>query len=389
MSKITHICLCGPFTDGWTYQENLLSKFHKKMGLDVDVICSQFVWDTKGNIVKSEKDNYIDENGANIIRIPSNFNTNIKSKIRFYKGVYKAICESAPDIIFVHGVQGPAISKIVKYAKKHKDVTIYVDNHADFSNSARSWLSKNILHRILWKHYAKKIEPYTEKFYGVLPARVNFLHDVYGIPKEKIELLVMGADDDLVRPAADPSVRHEIRNKHNVDEDDFMIVTGGKIDAFKMQTLLLMEAVKELNNPKVKLIVFGSVSDDIIGKVEDLSDGMIVKYIGWINPNDSYKYFAASDLVVFPGRHSVFWEQVVGQGIPMLVKRWNGTEHVNYCGNVDFIDEDTVDAIKDKLESLIGKEKYETMLENAKKASNEFCYSGIAEKSIKRSVSRN
>ena len=35
---------------------------------------------------------------------------------------------------------------------------------------------------------------------------------------------------------------------------------------------------------------------------------------------DSYDYFEASDLVVFPGCHSVMWEQVTGQGKPMLVK---------------------------------------------------------------------
>lgn len=73
-----------------------------------------------------------------------------------------------------------------------------MDNHSDFSNSARNWLSKNVLHKIVWRTMAKN-RTICKKFYGVLPARVDFLIDVYNLPKEKCELLVMGADDDLVK----------------------------------------------------------------------------------------------------------------------------------------------------------------------------------------------
>ena len=51
--------------------------------------------------------------------------------------MYEAIEKVKPEIIFVHNLQFFDISKIVKYAKKHS-VKIYADNHADFSNSARS-----------------------------------------------------------------------------------------------------------------------------------------------------------------------------------------------------------------------------------------------------------
>ena len=380
--KIVHSCLCGPVTDGWTYQDNLLPKYHKKMGHDVSVIASQYVWDNNGKIIKTDKSDYVNEDGVHVVRIPSRLNTTIESKIRLYSGLYEKLCDLSPDILFVHGVQCPEISDIVKYVKKHREVTVFVDNHADFSNSAHTWLSKNVLHKILWKHYAKKIEPYVSKFYGVLPARVDFLRDMYGIPKEKIELLVMGADDEMVEKAVRNESRENVRAKHHIERDAFLIVTGGKIDAYKTQTLLLMEAVKNIKDPKVNLIVFGSLSSDIKDKVEALVDSNRIQYIGWIDPNESYDYFAASDLVVFPGRHSVFWEQVAGQGIPLLVKRWNGTEHINYCDNALFIDKDSVEAIQEKLDFILKDNNYEIMKNNAEKAAKHFCYSGIAEKSI-------
>ena len=30
--KVVHICLGGPVTDGWNYQDNLLTKYMKKNG---------------------------------------------------------------------------------------------------------------------------------------------------------------------------------------------------------------------------------------------------------------------------------------------------------------------------------------------------------------------
>ena len=115
-----------------------------------------------------------------------------------------------------------------------------------------------------------------------------------------------------------------------------------------------------------------------------LVDGIKIQYIGWIDSTDSYKYFAAADLVVFPGRHSVFWEQVVGQGIPMICKYWEGTNHVDLGGNVKFLYEDTVDEIYKSIIALLvdNKAEYSIVKAIALKQKNIFRYSKIAEKSL-------
>lgn len=153
---------------------------------------------------------YYNEYGIKTIRINTKYKTNINSKFKRYKNFYETLCKEKPDIIFVHGVQFLDIKYVVKYVRKNPKVKVYVDNHADFSNSATTWLSKNILHKIIWRKCAKLIEPYTIKFYGVLPARVDFLKDMYKIPEEKIELLLMGADDEKVIEAKKPEVRKKL-----------------------------------------------------------------------------------------------------------------------------------------------------------------------------------
>ena len=231
---------------------------------------------------------------------------------------------------------------------------------------------------------AQMIEPYTTKFYGVLPARVDFLKSIYGLPEEKCELLVMGADDEEVERASTPENQLTVRNKLGISKDDFLIVTGGKIDEWKTQTLLLMEAVHNIDRNDIKLLIFGPVSDAIKDRFNKAFDKNKMNYISWANTQQSYDYFAIADLVVFPGRHSVYWEQAAGQGKPMLCKYWEGTTHVDCGGNVYFFKEDNANEIQRTICGLIEEpEKFKKMKEVAvRKGIKNFSYNAIANQAI-------
>ena len=382
--KITHLCLGCFFPDGYSYQENMLPKYHKKIGHDVSVVASLQTFDKNGNVSYMEKaSSYRNEYDIPVQRLDYKKPLKIYRKLKRFVGTYEAIEKTTPEILFIHGCQFMDMDVVVKYLTKHPNVTVYVDNHADFSNSAKNWLSFTFLHKILWKHCAHIINPYTKKFYGVLPARVDFLKNVYGLPADKIELLVMGADDEKVEAALKPEVRKEIREKYRIADDDFLIITGGKIDNFKKQILFLMEAVNKLQNDKVKLIVFGSVIPELKEKVEHLVSPH-TQYIGWVQSDQTDKYYAASDLVVFPGRHSVFWEQVVGLGKPMICKAWDGTKHVDLGGNVIFLEKDSAEEINSIIDELTENTgKYQRMRNVAEKEGMKmFSYLDIAKRSL-------
>ena len=213
-----------------------------------------------------------------------------------------------------------------------------------------------------------------------MPARVAFITELYKVPKEKVELLVMGADDELVAQANDEKNRLEIRKKLGYKQDDFLIVSGGKIDKWKKQTILLMDAVNRMSNPHIKLLVFGSVVPELKDELEIRCSNR-VQFIGWINTEQSYSYFAAGNLACFPGRHSVFWEQVAGQGIPMICKYWEGTTHVDKGGNVKFLYKDSAEEMEETICKVIDSE-YEKMKNAAMKNAFAFSYSSIAKKAI-------
>ena len=339
--NIIHLIISCSYTDGFSYQENLLPKYHKKAGNQVSIITNCDIIDVNGkDAVYCGERQYTDENGIHITRLPYRSPKKIYRFFRRYSGLMQALCSaSVPDVLFIHSCQFLDISVVVKYLKQHPGITVYVDNHADFYNSAQNFLSKKILHGVIWKRCAQKIAPYATKFYGVLPARVDFLHEAYNLPKEQCELLVMGVDDDVAQRAATPEVKAARRAAYGVCDDDFVIITGGKINRYRPQVLTLMKAVNSMDDAKLKLVVFGSVDDELKEEF-DRSLSERVKYIGWRKTDEIYEDYAAADLVAFPGLHSVLWEQATGMGKPCAFKRISGFEHVDLGGNCVFFESD-------------------------------------------------
>ncbi|NQT27631.1 glycosyltransferase family 4 protein [candidate division KSB1 bacterium] len=343
------------YIDNYSYQENILPKMHKLQGHDVAILASTETYIDNIKLEYVEPRSYHTKEGIPITRIPyvSILPHFLIKKVRIYKGISKVVSEFNPDIIFLHDVQFISIVKIVSYVKKHQNVRIYADGHADFiKHEGRSfifnWLSERVLHGIIYKWCAKRIEPYTRKYYGVLPIRVDFFKSVYGIPEDKVELLVMGADDSVFDLTKKNEIRSSIRKKLNLFDDDFVVVTGAKIDHRK-NINILMKAMHEIKEEKIKLIVFGTPSNDIKKEIEELSMSNNIKYIGWISSDNVYDYFLSADLGFFPGTHSVFWEQAVGVGLPCVFKKWVGEQHVDVGGNCLFIETADIKEIKEKI----------------------------------------
>lgn len=381
MKKIVHMCMTA-FTDEMAYQENLLAKYHVKLGYKVTVITSTWRYNTNGKLEETDKCDYINQDMVHVRRLALKGKNDITRKFRKFENVYEVLCEESPDILFVHGCQYMDISVITQYIKNFRMNQVYVDNHADFSNSATNWLSKNVLHKIIWRHYAHMIEPYTRKFYGVLPARVDFLIDVYKLPKEKCEFLMLGADDELVENAKNNM--KETRKKYRIDEKEFVIVTGGKINFGKRQVIFLQKAIQKLNKKAVRLIIFGSIEEDM--KSEIISNcNCNISYVGWLSSKETHDLIAVADLAVYPGGHSTLWEQTVGQGIPLLINFWGGVCEGEMRENAEYLYQSTEEEIYNKVGTIISnKDKYYQMANAAKKYQKDFLYGNIAQRCINR-----
>jgi 1,2-diacylglycerol 3-alpha-glucosyltransferase len=379
--KILHLCLAMPFYDNFSYQENILPKYHSKLGFETFVIASTLNIINNTSASKIESGSY-NINGHEVRRLNYKYAA-IGSRMRIYKNLFQNIIDISPDIIFIHGCQFCDIKAVIKYKKKNPNTTIYIDNHADYINSGKNIISKYILHKLIWKHFAKAIEPITDRFYGVLPIRCDFLKQMYNISQDKIELLVMGADDDCIKLSQKTEIRNNIRKSLGIKADDFVLICGGKIDKRKNIDLLI-KAVSELKS-NIKLIIFGTPTDEMKVDIENLSQNESIINIGWLASEEVYNFFIASDLGFFPGTHSVLWEQAVGCGLPCVFKKWYGIQHVDVGGNCLFIDEVNIKTIKDLIVEIYNNQELYIRMKNIslQKGICKFSYSEISKKCIK------
>lgn len=377
--KIVHLCLSNFFIDNYSYQENMLTKYHVKMGHEVTVIASAFSFDEYGKgcflPVPSER---IDDNGYKVIRLAYKEPVKFNKILRKYKGFYETLTAEKPDVIFSHCISFADVIVLVEFLKNHPEVRLYGDSHTDYINSATNFWSKHVLHKVIWRYYAKKLEPYLIKCYGVTPMRCRFLKEMYHLNPNIIEFLPMGVDDEAI-PENRGEVRDTIRKELGVPEDAFLIMTGGKIDLRK-NTHVLLEAIKRINNSNLHLVICGVLAPEMEYLKEQFDSN--IHYLGWCNAQRVMDCMVASDLACFPGTHSTLWEQAVGVGLPAVLKRWDEMTHMDINGNCIFVKGENVEELQSVIENMLSKDFYNQQKSKAEAVATFFLYSDIAKKAI-------
>ena len=126
---------------------------------------------------------------------------------------------------------------------------------------------KDKLNRFYFRKLNSKANKYIDIVYGVTPWRVQYAEDYYRIPSEKIKLLIMGADDVKINFEHRKSIRKKIRSQYGIEENEFLIVTGGKIDKKKKIDILANSCA---GMSGVKLLIFGRILDDVRKEFESI-----------------------------------------------------------------------------------------------------------------------
>ncbi len=378
---IVHVAASSPYNENWGYQENLLPRYQRKMGNDVTLIVSCKKID-QGTVVETPEEDRVLNDGVRLIRKKQVFFINkILSDCLGYVKVFSLLETINPDLIFYHGLISFSIIDVIKYKKKHKNCTVVQDNHLDYNIGFHVKTIKSRFLRSYYRFLNMISIKYVDKVYGVTPWREEYASDYFHIPKEKIDLLIMGADDEKIDFNNKEKIRKTIRNKFNVNDDEFLIVTGGKIDA-KKNVDVLVEACKEISS--VKLLLFGQISDEMKEYFDNLiSENENVIMVGWINSDIVYEFFFAADLVFFPGQHSVLWEQACASKVPCVFAKWDGMEHVDVGGNCEFVYPVNKEEVQKRILDLQFSDKYYKMKSVAESdLTNVFLYSNIAKKSL-------
>lgn len=352
--RIMHCCLAAFYIDDASYQENLLPKAHRRAGHEVMIVASTENYLPGGVLGYVPPRRYVNSDDIPVVRLPyrRGLPHKLARKLRAYSGLSAELERFAPDVIFLHDLQFVDARVIRAYKARHPEVRVFVDGHTDFINSARTWLSRRVLHGILYRWCARQLEPITERFWGVTPVRADFMRDMYRIPAARLGVLPMGYDDDVVDLRLRAEVRSRVRAELGIHPDEFVIITGGRLDARK-RTDVLMRAMRSGTLRDARLVVFGSPVAETRDELARLASTPNIMMVGWATTSRVYDLFLAADLGCFPGTHSVLWEQAAGVGLPCIFRRWPGFEHVDLGGNCVLLDDASEAALVESISRLI------------------------------------
>jgi len=345
------------FWENLTYQENELAQMHEKLGHEVTIITSEKLSSSSyidASWIKNLKNSPEKDKpaGYRIIRLPVKYKINF----RFWrlKYLYETLSEIKPDLIFFHGITSFSLLDAAEYKRKNPSVKLVVDSHSDHYNSGRGFLSKEIFHKCIYRNTIRKTSKEIDIYYYLSPNIKNFMQEMYLLDDSKLKYLPRGGVVENLNIENADAIRYMIREQLDIPQNAIVLVSGGKLD-YKKKTHNLLEAVNRLNNPDVYLIVFGSIDSKYQKIIEPyVKKHSNIRLIGWIHSKDVHKYFFASDIACFPGRHSVLWEEAICCGLPLIVKDWyNGMYYLNVKNNVILIKDSDTLYIEEALRKLI------------------------------------
>jgi 1,2-diacylglycerol 3-alpha-glucosyltransferase len=389
--RIAHLCLANFYIDGFGYQENVLTKLHHEMGHEVVIIASTETYIDHTRLGYVEPASYLNEHGVQVHRLPyaSWVPPKLRSKVRAYEGLEARLEEFRPDLIFVHDVQFWDLLAVQRYVGR-RPTPVYADCHADYVNSARGFVSRRLLHGVFYRQILQRVDPIINRYLPTLPARADFLHEVYGLSRDKMELLPFGADDSLTKGLDRAVVRDVVRSGLGIPDDAVVLVTGGKLDLRKnIHTLIeRFSALKASGRlAGMHLLVFGQPDPSVRAALDDIKVHPDVHLQGWMQAKDIFRMFLAADLAIFPGTHSVLWEEAIGHGLGVVAHHWPGLHHLDLGGNLKFIHDASPDALDELLQGLWddNASMVRAMTEvAAEKGPRVFSFSAIAAQAIRR-----
>lgn len=142
-------------------------------------------------------------------------------------------------------------------------------------------------------------------------------------------------NEDKFVPRISRDERAEIRKRFGFTDEDIVVLYCGRILEVKGVRELLM-AVKEIENPHVKLLIIGNADFAIntqtpyLKEVQELVEtvGDRVRFTGYIPNSELYQYYQSADIQVIPS----LWEEAAGlvaiegmlSELPLIVTKSGG-----------------------------------------------------------------
>jgi glycosyltransferase involved in cell wall biosynthesis len=350
------------------YENNILPKYLVKNGHQAVIITAQLDKVPEGFTSFFGKDNineddqsFCSKTGIEIIRVP--VKCFISGRAWFTDEIFKTVEAVSPDLLFLCG-NDTLISMQFLLKNRKKCNPLILDSHM------LEIASKNPFNK-LFRHFYKKI--FTPIIIKNKLQVIRVQDDAYverclGIPLNQAPFISFGSDTMLFHP--DDTVRKNFRDKNGINENDFVIVYAGKLDAEKGGKLLAHSFEAKFDTDKnVVFLVVGNTNGEYGDEVEKIfkkAENRIIRF-----PTQRYtdlaQFYQASDLAVFFKQCSLSFYDVQACAVPVVLEDNSiNIDRCSYENGLTFKSGD-IDDFRDKILKLIemGNDEYQKIRQNA------------------------
>lgn len=220
--------------------------------------------------------------------------------------------------------------------------------------------------KVCWHlHMNPPFNPRIDKIYGKCVAVSEYIINKYRLQtsnsKENTAVIFNGIDTAIFQQEVSKEERHQLRKSLGINDDDFVLVFCGRLVKVK-GVKELIDAVLKCQNIKIKLLIIGSSNFgngdegsypmEVKKLVHDHSDQ--IKFTGYIDNKDIYKYHKIADVGVIPSTYadpcplSMF--EMITSGLPTIATAAGGMTEI---GNADCTIFVHLDNIVDELSRAI------------------------------------
>lgn len=276
----------------------------------------------KSKSYKHSKFVYIkDAKSINKIRYSLEYRLNKSSYLgNYYSRVFEDCKKNNFDYIVAEGGHYPAFRKFSKEFGKEK-VALHIHHYCKDSAAISGIFGTTI-----------SVSNFIN--YAWIESKKNYPAD----SDQRNYTLINAVDEDKFTKPVNTKERSILRKKLGFNDDDIVVAYIGRILEVK-GVKELVEAVLNLSDPHIKVLVIGSAgfadnpkenyADDVISMINNNNCG---KHLGFINNKEVYKYAKIADIRCLPSK----WEEALSLalveslhcGTPIIVTRSGGMPEV-------------------------------------------------------------
>lgn len=317
--KVAHIHQF--FVPNLGYQENHLPAKQSELGLEVHLITSDEPPPKFRDSYQFEPGIY-EHNGVTVHRLKSSFYSQAISET-WMSGLPAKLRSIDPDIVQSRNVLSTQSYRAARYCSQ-TNTPLFVDDHIDNDNISLDELYKKGLYKLFQKVFFKKISETTHLFLPVQPHSREFLHQEFGIPYERMELLPLGVDSEAFYPNEESG--NKIRKEYGIG-DQKLFLFAGNIDPRKDLDVLIRAFSEVSPEHNTRLLILGSPSkscpDEHVKSLKQLASDLGVEedimFRDAVDHDELPAYLNAADVGIWPGKLGVTTLEGIGTGLPVIV----------------------------------------------------------------------